>query len=390
MMDAMQFASMLHDKHFLDLKRLEYKYSTGSVAEMLDLLYSTMATELPLSDFNGNPLLFQPNAAQISLNAVKRLMKVPGTTTPFGLKSMGEEIHASLQIENIHSDRNSIRRILDGFAPQDESEARIYGMKRGLDFISDRANRINEENLHHLYQITIGDYLPEEDRLLPDHLYRHDTVYVVGSKIAHQGLAAADVPQAMQQLIAFANRDDDLDDLQKAAILHFYTAYIHPYFDGNGRIARLLHLWYLVQKEYPCALFVSLSEWIQQSRTAYYHAYDLVEQNAVISGRIDVTPFLAYFANEIYAKLKPETIDSEDTLQRYQQALQAGQITAKEKQLWEYVLSAYGTSEFTTKQLEKDHGNVAYATVRNFVMKFTELELLKAQKYGSRVKYRIG
>ena len=42
----------------------------------------------------------------------------------------------------------------------------------------------------------------------------------------------------MGSLIAFANEQDNINDLIKAAIIHFYIAYMHPYFDGNGRIAR--------------------------------------------------------------------------------------------------------------------------------------------------------
>ncbi len=49
-------------------------------------------------------------------------------------------------------------------------------MKRGLEFIANRQNRITEENLHYLYQISTGDYLPDEDRLLPNHFYRHGEV----------------------------------------------------------------------------------------------------------------------------------------------------------------------------------------------------------------------
>ena len=44
---------------------------------------------------------------------------------------------------------------------------------------------------------------------------------------------------------------------------------------------------------------------------------------------------------------------------------------------------------FSTKQLEKDFGHAAYATIRTFVLKFTELGLLRAEKYGNRTKYRI-
>ena len=77
-------------------------------------------------------------------------------------------------------------------------------------------------------------------------------------------------------------------------------------------------------------------------------------------------------------------------LRCYQTALAEGKITEKERLLWEYVLSAYGAEEFTTKQLEKDFRNAAYATIRTFVMKFHEMGLLTARKAGNRVFYRVG
>ena len=67
-------------------------------------------------------------------------------------------------------------------APRNEEENRIYGMKRGLDFIADQQNEITEENLHQLYQTSTGEYLLAEDKLLPDHFYRHDAVYIVGGE----------------------------------------------------------------------------------------------------------------------------------------------------------------------------------------------------------------
>lgn len=44
---------------------------------------------------------------------------------------------------------------------------------------------------------------------------------------------------------------------------------------------------------------------------------------------------------------------------------------------------------FSTKQLEKDFGNAAYATIRAFVIKFEEQGLLTKQSYGNRNKYRV-
>ena len=388
-MDGAKFAKMLSDKHLFELDRMEYKYSVSSVKEFIGLLRQNLAQPLPLADFSSDELFYLPNLAQISTNGMKQLLSVPASNQSFGLQAMTEEIHATFQIESIRSSRNSIRHILNGYAPRNEEESRIYGMKRGLDFIADRQNAITEENLHQLYQISSGDYLPDEDRLLPDHFYRHDHVYVVGGEESREGLPAQQLPDAMKRLVDFTNAKDGINELHKAAILHFAFAYYHPYFDGNGRTARLLHLWYLVQQGYPAALFTPFSRYIAESKAAYYKAYDRVEKNALISGYTDVTPFLSYFCNEIYNRLQVDAAPPQADLQVYQTALAEGKITEKERLLWEYVLSAYGTEEFTTKQLEKDFRNAAYATIRTFVMKFHEMGLLAARKAGNRVFYKV-
>ena len=388
-MDGAKFAKMLSDKHLFELDRMEYKYSVSSVKEFIGLLRQNLAQPLPLADFSSDELFYLPNLAQISTNGMKQLLSVPASNQSFGLQAMTEEIHATFQIESIRSSRNSIRHILNGYAPRNEEESRIYGMKRGLDFIADHQNAITEENLHQLYQISSGDYLPDEDRLLPDHFYRHDHVYVVGGEESREGLPAQQLPDAMKRLVDFTNAKDGINELHKAAILHFAFAYYHPYFDGNGRTARLLHLWYLVQQGYPAALFTPFSRYIAESKAAYYKAYDRVEKNALISGYTDVTPFLSYFCNEVYNRLQVDVIPPQADLQVYQTALANGKITEKERLLWEYVLSAYGTEEFTTKQLEKDFRNAAYATIRTFVMKFHEMGLLAARKAGNRVYYKV-
>ena len=387
-MDAALFAKLFSDKHMFELNKMQYKYSPLVVKEFTDLLRQDFVRELPLQDFHGEPLVYLPNSARISTAGMKQLLTVPTAGGTFGLQAMTEEIHATLQIENIHSTRRSIRRILNGYAPRDEEESRIYGIKRGLDFIADRDNQITEKNLHTLYQMTVGDFLEDEDKLQAGSLYRHDQVFIVGGDETREGLAASRLPTAMAQLIYFANQNDDLNELHKAAILHFAFAYYHPYFDGNGRTARLFHLWYLVQHGYPAALFTPFSHYIAESKARYYKAYEQIEANAQIAGYTDVTPFLSYFCADVYGRLQFGADEPHVDMQIYKDALAAGTITEKERQLWEYVLSAYGTEEFTTKRLEKDFGNAAYATIRTFVMKFTTMGILKSRKAGNKVLYR--
>ena len=153
-------------------------------------------------------------------------------------------------------------------------------------------------------------------------------------------------------------------------------------------MARLLHLWFLVQRGYPSTLFVSFSSLIEESRKAYYKAFTLVEENEKISGVLDVMPFLQYFIQNVYNKLD-QALPRGQVTERFQSVLASGQVTEKEQKLWNYVLSAYGTNPFSTKQLEKDYGDAAYATIRGFVRKFERLGLLDSQRYGNRVKYWV-
>lgn len=384
-MDIKLFATILKDKHFPDYKKLKYKY-----IEDFDVFMDTLAElyykSLPVMDFAGAPLVFIENHAAVNQGTVKLLLQ--SQNQHYGVKAAEDEIIATSAIESIDFSRDSVRNILKGLAPKDEQENRILGLKKGLEFIADTTNRITEENLYRLYMMTVGDFLTGDDRLKDGCFYRHDTVYVVGSQVEHTGLDYRKVPEYMQSLIKFINTDDDVNDLIKAAIIHFYLAYIHPYFDGNGRIARLLHLWFLVQKSYQSALFIPFSSNIEKSRKAYYDAYTLIEENRKLSGNVDVTPFVMYFVNDVYNKMS-DGATSVDTIAVFEDALKAGRITEKEKQLWLFVLSCYGTDEFSTKQLEKDFGNAAYATIRAFVLKFEDLGLLSSAKYGTRVKYRV-
>ena len=384
-MDIKIFTKMLKDKHFTNYEKMKYIYGKdfNDFLKTLDDLYYK---ELPLCDFEDNNIVFIENHASVNQNTVKLLLQ--SQDKHYGIKAAEDEIVATSAIESIDFSRDSVRKILKGYAPKDEQESRILGVKNGLEFIADTSNKITEENLYKLYMMTVGDFLDGEDRLAEGNFYRHDTVYVVSDRVEHSGLDCKRVPEFMRSLIEFANNDDDINDLIKAAIIHFYIAFVHPYFDGNGRMARLVHLWFLIQKGYQSALFISFSSRIEKSRKAYYDAFTAVEQNKKYSGKIDVTPFVLYFINNVYNKMTDETTITE-TLTVYDNAVKDGKIPEKETKLWKFVLSFYGTEEFSTKQLEKDFGNAAYATIRGFVLKFEDLGLLSSVKYGPRVKYKI-
>ena len=384
-MDALQFAAMMSDKHIVDLKKMKYKYP-DCFDSFLQTLAARYYKELSLRDFFGKPIVYLPSCTGVNLEAVKLLYTSRGGS--FGVSCLEDEIISTSSIESIDFSRDSVRSIMKGFAPKDEAENRIFGLKQGFEFISDKANRISEENIFKLYEMSVGNYLDDSDKLPEGSFYRNDAVYVVGSAIEHTGIGYEKLPERMAELVKFANHKDGINDLLKAAMLHFYIAFLHPYFDGNGRMARLLHMWYLIQKGYESTLFVPLSSYIERSRKKYYDSFTLIEENYTLSGVIDITPFLKYYSENVYDKIGKEEVKP-DTLAKYSELFQSGEITVKEAELWQFVLSAYAGKSFTTKQLEKDFGNAAFATIRKFVLKFTERGLLTATKLSNKVLYAV-
>lgn len=382
-MEITKFLEILHDKKFMDYRKMSNKYP-DTFQGYLDTL-SIFYKKLPLEDAQGNFMVFLEETLKIQTSTLRTLFQ--NQSGLYSAKSLETEIIATSAIENIDFSRDSVRSILSGQASKNEEEKRIEGLKKGLEFIADPGNKITEENIYKLYKMTIGQYLDEENQLKEGNLYRHDSVYVVGTKVEHTGMSYKQVPSYMKSLVTYINQKDDIQDLMKACIIHFYIAYVHPWFDGNGRMARLVHLWFLVQRGYQSVLFVPFSSLIEKTRKQYYDAYQTIEDNYRYTHTIDVTPFLLYFINNVYNKIEQPL--QEDTLSVYRLVLNQKKITNKEDKLWKFVLSYFGTEEFSTKELEKAYGDAAYATIRSFVLKFTDLGLLTAISYTTKNKYRV-
>lgn len=387
-MDIKMFVEILKNKEILDIKKLQYKYPDIDLHELAEILKTSLYEELLLPDFEGRNIYYLKSMAESDLSAVRLLSVENSGNQKYGNEAIIDEIHSTMAIENISAPRESVRNIVNGGNPSSKIEKQIYGLKKGFEYICRVENNITKENLYDLYQLAIGDYLDIKSKLIPEKHYRHESVFLFSHKLEHTGLAHEKLPSYMEKLIKFVNSEDKINDLVKAAIIHFYIGYIHPYFDGNGRIARLLHQWFLIRKNYESTLFYSFSNHIERSRKAYYKAFTKTENNAKLMEILDVTPFILYFNENVYAHLNKYE-KKNMVFDIYNKELADGKITEKEKDLWNYIVTDYGAFEFSTKQLEKDFGNAAYATIRSFVIKFEKLGLLTGQRYSNKVKYKL-
>jgi Fic family protein len=94
----------------------------------------------------------------------------------------------------------------------------------------------------------------------------------------------------MQAFLDWFNGGGGMDAVLKAGLAHLWFVTIHPFDDGNGRIARAIADLALARSEQSPQRFYSMSAQIRQERTAYY---DVLEQTQ--KGTLDVTLWMEWF-----------------------------------------------------------------------------------------------
>jgi Fic family protein len=142
--------------------------------------------------------------------------------------------------------------------------------------------------------------------------YRTGAMQVVSGamgkeKIHYEAVKPEFVKAEMKKFIAWFNNDNTLDPVIKAAIAHFWFIIIHPFDDGNGRIARALTDMLLARAEGSGDRFYSMSGRILEERKLYYDVLQKVQHSSN-----DITEWLNWFLH----CLKNAMLATESTTQQ--------------------------------------------------------------------------
>lgn len=109
-------------------------------------------------------------------------------------------------------------------------------------------------------------------------------------KVHYEAPEAGKLNVEMNKFIEWFNKTTTMDPVLKAAIAHLWFVTIHPFDDGNGRIARAIADMQLARADGSRQRFYSMSAQIQRERNVYY---DILEKTQ--KGNLDITPWLLWF-----------------------------------------------------------------------------------------------
>jgi len=108
--------------------------------------------------------------------------------------------------------------------------------------------------------------------------------------VHYEAPPAARLDAEMATFFDRVNRTADIDPILRAARAHLWFVTIHPFDDGNGRIARAISDWALARSEGSSRRYYSMSAQIRRERNDYY---DLLERTQ--KGALDITDWLLWF-----------------------------------------------------------------------------------------------
>ena len=109
-------------------------------------------------------------------------------------------------------------------------------------------------------------------------------------RVHYKAPAAGSVDREMRAFLAWFNKPDSVDPVLRAALAHLWFVTIHPFDDGNGRIARAIADMALARSEASPQRFYSMSAQIRIERAAYYGILEATQK-----GDLDITAWIEWF-----------------------------------------------------------------------------------------------
>lgn len=326
--------------------------------------------------------MFKPKF-QISLRLSKALMEIEAcrqavSDLPVTVKLLDSlrksarliATHYSTQIEGNRLTQEQVQEVvLQGgtFPNRERDEREVRNYYRALDYvdvlISDGGDltEVQAQSLH-------GFVMTGKEKSTP---YRDGQNVIRDSAsggLVYMPPEAKDVPNLMTELFAWLNAEHASRELPApvmAGLAHYQFATIHPYYDGNGRTARLLTNLLLHQAGYGLKGIYSLEEYYARDLGAYYQALTVGPSHNYYMGRenADLSDWLEYFClgmADAFSTVRARAVEAAKR-QGVDQEKSLRKLDARQRQ----VLMLFETEPYVTTKQIADHLGVHRRTALN-------------------------
>lgn len=355
----------------------------------------------PLTDTNDQPFIYalaDPIPEQLlymdqnlaGMISMPDAITNPETRDRYLINSLIEEATTSSQLEGAATTRLVARELIrTGRPPRDRSERMIVNNFRTMQRIGKIKNKpLSKELIFEIHEIVTRGTLDIQSAA---GRFRHtdENINIRDNheQIIHTPPPAEQLEDRITEMCKFANGKSTsgfMHPVLRSIILHFWLAYDHPFYDGNGRTARALFYWSMLHNGYWLCEYISISEIIKKGPKKYGRAFLYTETDDN-----DLTHFIVYHLHilrratkQLYEYIKRKTsqlhsielqLEGMTVLNRRQQAL-IGHALIHPNFL--YNIESHRSS----------HG-VVYQTARTDLLNLADRGLFAARKVGKQWQF---
>ncbi|WP_328421067.1 Fic family protein [Micromonospora sp. NBC_00389] len=313
----------------------------------------------------------------------------PATRDRYLVSQLIEEAITSSQLEGASTSRKVARDMIrSGRQPRDRSEQMILNNFHAMQRIGElRHEKLTIDLICEIHKIVTegtlensdaaGRFqLPEEDRV---------AVWAEENQLLHSPPPADQLPERMQRLCDFANAQSDtgyLPGALRALVIHFMIGYEHPFEDGNGRTARALFYWSMLNQGYWLTEFLSVSRILKRAPGKYARSFLYTETD-----ENDLTYFFIYNLNvlhraidELHAYLAHKMAEVREVRRTLRQS--AENFNPRQLALLQHALKN-PTTRYSVQSHKTSH-RVSTETARSDLIGLESMGLLTKRKSGKR------
>jgi len=385
---------ILYKLYYKDKQQYELEYNkriNDSVTEIFDF------------NINGYPLylyLYPKHYQKIfSIQKIdKQLGKIadelPGVAIQQFIKdTLITEIKHTNDIEGIFCTKKEIMDIMDQLSTK--KHERLYGMVNRYMFLIDHKtfNLNSAIDIRNIYDELVSKeiYKTDPNDQLDGTLFRKDVVYIKTKtgKTLHTGVTPErkiieDLEKALKII-----EDDDINILVRIAIFHYLFGYIHPFYDGNGRVNRFISS-YLLSQHFTPLIGYRLSQQIKIQKKVYDEAFEHMNHKY---NRGDLGTFIMYFLEILENAFKDTLnllIQKNDQLDHFKALITNCDLAENQKSLLFVLIQVSIFSDFglSMKNLT-EYSVMSEAWIRKTIASFKKQGMVKTTKQGHTTLYAV-
>ena len=208
-----------------------------------------------------------------------------------------EEAVTSAIYEGANSTRDQSKTLIaSGKKPKNEDEWMLVNNYKAMDWIKKNSQTsCSVELILKIHKIIVHNTLKGPDALFAGQ-FRNDKIFIGD----HEGASYKKLEPAVNETIQLINNHPRfLHGLIKSILFHYFIAYIHPFFDGNGRTARTLSYFIGMQNNLKFLELFSISADLKQHGNKYETSFDLVQKYD-----LDLTYFIDFCLDSLLNAVK--------------------------------------------------------------------------------------